>query len=276
MYIPIGKIAGCISRRRLFPCALFASALSFIFTSTVFADEIYFTSGYSETGVVVRETDDNIRFRTEMGMSTISKEKISFIEKASPKENQLLLKEWNEKKVRRKAEAEARREAERKFEQQQIAKGLVKFEGKWIAPEEKEKVLDTRKRALEHRRKFDAEQKAKGLVPFEHIWVTPEHAEELRRMEPEIYRLYDEITETEQLIESYRSAMLNVSSLEEAEEFSKRIEETNNIIDEKKRALDRLLKRADEIQAMSVIYEMPEEFLGVFPPEEGKADTELE
>ena len=273
----IDEAARIISRRhgcRQFVYPALAILLSFILTSAAFADEIYFTSGYSETGVVVRETDDNVRFRTEMGMSTVSKGKISFVEKAAPEENQLLLREWREKRAKRKAEAEARKEAERKFEQEQIAKGLLKFEEEWMSPAQKEKLLDTRKRALAHRRKFDAEQKANGLIQFEHIWVTPELADELKKMAPEIYQLHDEISETEELIESLRSAMLNVSSIEEAEEFSKRIEETSELIDKKTRMLDRLLKRADEIQEMSRTYEMPEEFLDALPPKE--EETELE
>jgi len=277
MYTRIDEAARIVSRRhgrRQFVYPALAILLSFIFTSAAFADEIYFTSGYAETGVIVRETDDNVRFRTEMGMSSVSKEKISFIEKATPEENQLLMKEWRGKRAKRKAEAEAQKEAEHKFEQEQIAKGLLKFEEKWMSPAQKEKLLDTRKRALEHRRKFDAEQKDKGLIQFEHIWVTPELADELKRMEPEIYQLHDEISETEELIESLRSAMLNVSSIEGAEEFSTRIEETSELIDKKTRMLDKLLKRADEIQKMSATYEMPEEFLNAFPPEE--EETELE
>ena len=252
----------------------FAILLSFVFVSAAFADEIYFTSGYSETGVVVRETDNSVRFRTEMGMSTISREKISFIEKAAPEENQRLLKEWREKRERRKAEEEAQKEAERKFEQEQIAKGLLKFEGRWMSPEEKEKLLDKRKRAIEHRRKFEKEQREKGLVQFEHVWVTPELADELNAMAPEVYQLDEEISEIEDLIDSLRSAMLNVASLEEADELSKRIEETTEQLEEKTRKLDSLLKRADAIQAMSVTYEMPEEFMDAFPPEEEETEFE--
>jgi hypothetical protein len=257
-------------------CASLPILLSFLFTAPAFADEIYFTSGYSETAVVVRETDQNVRFRTEMGMSTISKEKISFIEKAAPGENQRLLKEWKEKETKRKAEAEAAEEAERKFEQEQIAKGLVKFEEKWMSPTDKQKLLDTRKRALEHRREFEAAQRAKGLVQFEHIWVTPKLAEELALMEPEVYRLHDEISETEALVDSLRSAMLSVSSLEEAEELSKRIEETSDTINKKTEELNKLLKRADEIQAVSVTYEIPEEFLNALPAEEEEEEEEEE
>lgn len=257
-------------RRLLVPLILF------IFASPSFADEIYFTSGYSQTGVVTRETDDSISFRTDMGMSTVSKRKIEFIEKAAPEENRLLLKKWREKNQQRKAEVEARREAERKFEQEQIAKGLLKFEGTWMTPAQKQEILDLRKRALEHRRQFEADQRATGLVQFEHIWVTPELAEELTEMEPDIHRLNDEILDQEELVDSFRSAMLNVASIEEAENFSKRIEETVESINENLEKLNKLLKRADQIEAMGVTYEMPEEFLDAFATEETEEETEFE
>ncbi len=271
--------------RRHFRPRLFARLPVFTFlvllllptrASLCFADEIYFKSGYSQRGVVTRETDDSISFRTEMGMSTVSRERIDFIEKDAPEENRRLLKEWKEKIQLRKAEAEAQREAERKFEQEQIAKGLLKFEKKWMTPTEKAQLLDLRKRALEHRRAFEAEQRAKGLVQFEHIWVTPELAEELTEMEPEIYRLNDEILGQEELVDSFRSAMLNVNSVEDAENFSERIEEATESMNENIEKLNKLLRRADQVEAMGVTYEMPEEFLDAFPPEESEEETELE
>ncbi len=239
-----------------------------ISASSGFADEIYFKSGYSETGVVTRETDDSITFRSEMGISTISKEKIEFIEKAAPEENHRLLKEWREKTQQRKAEAEATKEAERKFEQKQMAKGLVKFEGTWVTPAQKQKILDLRKQAVKHRRKFEAEQRAKGLVLFEHIWVSPEIADELAEMESEIYRLNNEILDQEKMIDSLRSAMLNVNSIEDAEGFSARIEETIKSMNTNIKKLNKLLERADEIEATSVTYKIPEKFLDALPVEE--------
>ena len=105
-----------------------------------------------------------------MGMSTISRGKIDFIEKAAPEENRRLLKEWREKRQQRKAEAEAQRKAEEEFEREQMAKGLLKFEGKWMTPAQKAELFALRKRALEHRRTFEAEQQAKGLFQFQHIF----------------------------------------------------------------------------------------------------------
>jgi len=58
------------------------------------------------------------------------------------------------------------------FEKQQIAKGLVNFDGEWVTPEEK----------------FEREQTAKGLVKFvdrhgKERWGTPDQAQEWKRAE---------------------------------------------------------------------------------------------
>lgn len=50
-----------------------------------------------------------------------------------------------------------------RIEQEMRAKGLVKYEGKWVTPEE---------RTTRELEKFEAEQRAKGLVKFEGQWMT--------------------------------------------------------------------------------------------------------
>jgi hypothetical protein len=233
------------------------------------ADEIYFKSGYSHTGVIVRETKDSISFKTEMGMSTINREKIDFIEKATPEENQQLLKKWRDQERKLEAAKEARIDAERKFEQEQLAKGNVKFEGKWMTPQEKEHVLDLRTKAREDRRKFEQEQKAKGLVPFQYLWVTPEQAQELRQMEPKIYSLSDDIMTWRKTIDSLRAGLTKVATLEEANKYSERIEDLNKKIEDSNNKLGELLKRADEIEAAGVRYVMPEEYRKVMETNSG-------
>ena len=52
-----------------------------------------------------------------------------------------------------------------RIEQEMRAKGLVKYEGKWVTPEEK---------ATRELEKFEAEQRAKGLVKFEGKWMPEE------------------------------------------------------------------------------------------------------
>ncbi|MBI4831629.1 MAG: hypothetical protein HY801_08770, partial [Candidatus Lindowbacteria bacterium] len=204
--------------------AVFAVGLAAAPAPPLCADEIYFKSGYSRTAVVLSETEDTVKFKTEMGISTISREKVDFVEKATSQENQLLLRRWREKESAQEQAREAKREAEREFEEAQKAKGLIKFEGKWMTPKERDEMIDLRNRAKEHRSRFESGQQAKGLVMIENTWVTREQASELRKMEPEIHRLYESIMAQRRSLGALRSAMLNVASIEEAEQFSKRME----------------------------------------------------
>lgn len=254
--------------RRLPVGAVLTMALAGASVSPVKADEIYFKSGYSETAVVIREDKASVRFRTEMGLFTISKEKIDFVDEAAEEENRTLLKTWRDKERRLEEQLEAKREAQRKFEAEQFAKGLIKFEGEWMTPQQRQEALNLRRRARDHRLKFEQEQRERGLVKFQHIWVTPKTEEELLEMEAEIKKLSEELENQNKMVESLRSAMLNINSIEEAEQFSERIEEATESITLNTRKLDRLFKRADEIESLSVQYEAPEEFVGVFPSEE--------
>jgi hypothetical protein len=255
--------------RRILVTTTLAALLAAALSSLLCADEIYFKSGYSRTAVVLSETEETIKFKTDMGISTISREKVDFVEKAAPQENQLLLRKWREKEVKEEEAREAKREAERRFDEAQRAKGLIQFEGKWMTPKERDEILELRSRAKEHRRRFEAEQQARGLVMFQNIWVTPEQASDLRKTEPEIYRLYDQIASQRKTLGALRSAMLHIASVEEAEKFSKRIEGIDTSVAENSDKLGKLLDRADEIAATGVRYVPPEEFRGAFAP--GKA-----
>jgi hypothetical protein len=254
-------------RRHFLLTVMCAALFAAILNTPLSADEIYFKTGYSRTAVVIRETEDSITFKTEMGISTIGRDKVDFVEEATREENHLLLKKWRQKELEIKEAQEAKHAAEKRFEDAQRAKGLVNFEGKWMTPEEKEDLLNIRRRAREHRRQFEIDQKAKGLVKFQHIWVTPEQAKELGEMAPEIYRLYEEITSQRRMSGSLRSGMANATSIEEADEFTKRIEAINKKIAESTEKLGKLLERADEIEATSVRYETPDEFRGALGPE---------
>jgi hypothetical protein len=231
------------------------------------ADEIYFKSGYSETGVVMRETESSVRFKTEMGLVTVSKEKVDFIDKATEEENRKWLRKWRDEELRLEEQLETRREAQRKFEADQLAKGLVKFTGEWMTPERRQEILDLRKKAKRHREEFEQEQMEKGLVQFQHIWVTPQMDDKLRDMKEEIQRLADDNENKGRMVESLRAAMLNISAIDDLEAFTDRIEEITQSIADNNRRLSRLFEKADEIEASSVRYEMPAEFEGVLPDE---------
>ena len=264
---PFKEIAVFFRWRRLFVAAL---VLLFVGSAGphLLADEIYFNSGYSQTGVVIRETETSVRFKTEMGLVTISPEKIDFIDKASDEENQAMLKMWREKALREEEQLEAKREAERNYEIQQIEKGLVKFEDEWMKPERRQEILSLRKEARAHRKQFENRQIEKGLVKFQHIWVTPVVEEQLLEMEEEIESLVDQIQNDKVTVESFRSAMLNAPSLSEAEEFGKKTEKINEAIEGNSKKLNLLFKKADDIEAVSVKYKIPDKYIDALPPEE--------
>lgn len=234
----------------------------------VSADEIYFKSGHSSTAVVLNETDASITFRTEMGIVTLGHDKIDFVDKATPEENQALRRKWREDELKKKEAQEAKERAHRRFEEEQIAKGLVKFEDKWMKPKRRQEILDLRDQARRHRGAFEEEQKVKGLEKFEHIWVTAETAKELSDIKREIESLLTDIANQEKTVESLRTAMSNVASLEEADAFRERIETTGTMIAEKKEEVGRLVQRAYDIEAESIQYVPPDEFLDVVLPED--------
>ena len=76
------------------------------------------------------------------------------------------------------------------------------------------------------------------------------------------------IADQEKTVESLRTAMSNVASLEEADGLSERIKTTATLIAEKNKKLDRLFKRADDIEIKSIRYVPPDEFLDVLLPED--------
>ncbi len=51
------------------------------------------------------------------------------------------------------------------FEREQIAKGLIKYKGKWITPEDLHKLKEI-SRVLKERKEFERKQKERGLVKF--------------------------------------------------------------------------------------------------------------
>lgn len=261
-----GKSGGAPIGRSLSATVLAALALVGVCGLPASADEIYFRNGYSVTAVVIRDTEKSLRFKTEMGLSTISKEKIDFVDQAASEENRALLKKWREKELRLEEQLEARREAQKKFGEEQRSKGLVKFEDEWMTPERQQEIVNLKRRADEHQMQFEDEQRARGLVKFEHIWVTPKIGDELLEMSTAIDRLNEDLKGQAVQVDSLRAAML-VGTLEDADDYSKRIDKVSESIAENNKKLSKLYDRADDIEAISVKYEVPEEFIRVLPPE---------
>ena len=79
-----------------------------------------------------------------------------------------LTNELKQREAKRLAEEQRRKEEE--FEASQRAKGLVKYNGAWMTPEEKAETI----RKEEEKKRFVADQKRKGLDEFNGEWLTAE------------------------------------------------------------------------------------------------------
>jgi hypothetical protein len=65
---------------------------------------------------------------------------------------------------------------EEAFEKEQLAAGLVPYEGEWLTSEE-------------YATRFEADQRARGFVPFKNRWMTTEEMESEQRIDAEVAEL---------------------------------------------------------------------------------------
>ena len=94
-------------------------------------DTIYLKKGGRITGVVSKESETSIEIKSNMGTIVLSRGAIAKIEKTSTEENSALESQW---KQERDKEKEKTKEAKR-FEEEQRAKGYVKFQGTRVPAE---------------------------------------------------------------------------------------------------------------------------------------------
>ena len=89
----------------------------FIFQLRANADTLYLKNGRSIEGLIKREDADNVDLEISFGSMKFSQTQIERIERSSPKQAELIRKEWDEEKIKvqeRAKEAEERREHEPK------------------------------------------------------------------------------------------------------------------------------------------------------------------
>ncbi|MBI5119196.1 hypothetical protein HZA56_22240 [Candidatus Poribacteria bacterium] len=108
------------------------------FSSTTLADIIVFKTGAAKVGIIVEENPTSVRFRVKDSVLGISRENIERIEYAKPEENKELELKWKADKEKADEARKLKREEEQKFIEEQKAKGLVDFGGKWVTPAEAE------------------------------------------------------------------------------------------------------------------------------------------
>jgi hypothetical protein len=107
------------------------------FTKSSFADAIYLKNGNKVKGIVTQETDTSVELKINFGSKVVfSKEDITNIERDSQDEHIKLEEAWSAEKNK----LEAREISKNIFEQELLEKGFVKYQDKWVRPEEKERM----------------------------------------------------------------------------------------------------------------------------------------
>lgn len=84
-------------------------------------------------------------------------------------------------------EKKLRVEEERKFDQEQIAKGLVKYQDRWMTENEKRKLVEEEHIRHDKYKNIPNQpvSKGKGLVWYNDRWVTPQERLEMEKIKKE-------------------------------------------------------------------------------------------
>lgn len=125
-------------------------------------DTIYLKKGGHITGVVAKESEASIEIKSNMGTIVLSRGAIAKIEKTSAEENSALESQWRQERDKEKEKA---KEAKR-FEDEQRAKGYVKFQGTWVPAE---KAYEAEKGITQEREEWEktVEQQKKDFQEME-------------------------------------------------------------------------------------------------------------
>jgi len=104
--------------------------------TSVLADTVYLKNGNKVTGIITKETDKSVEIKINPGAKVaFSKEDVKNIERDSEESHTRLEEGWEIERNK----SEVKDITKDVFEEEQVKKGLVKYEGKWVTPEEKER-----------------------------------------------------------------------------------------------------------------------------------------
>ena len=112
----------------------FFTVFLLLIPGVIYADIIYLKAGGSVECVIEKETEYEVAVVVNIGKLTYPKTLVSSISKASDEENAKLKERWGSQKQRRETE----QEEWKKFSDEQEAKGLILYNGRWITKEEYE------------------------------------------------------------------------------------------------------------------------------------------
>ncbi len=119
----------------IFTCFIFFGYL--FYPKPVFADLIFFKNGNRVEGIITKENESSVEFEINLDAKiTLSKRDIEKVERQSEEENRQIRERW----VRERQRREGAEIVKRSFEEEQLAKGLVKYRDEWVTPEEMERL----------------------------------------------------------------------------------------------------------------------------------------
>lgn len=101
------------------------------------ADIVCLKNGNIIEGIIVQDTDRLLEMEVFLNAKiTFAKQDIAYVKKWTQDKNQALKQKW----LRNKEDREKAELARQQFEVEQMAKGLVKYRGKWIPESEKDRL----------------------------------------------------------------------------------------------------------------------------------------
>ncbi|MFH1854195.1 MAG: peptidase MA family metallohydrolase [Candidatus Omnitrophota bacterium] len=102
----------------------------------LFADAVYLKNGSKVTGIIVKESDDSVDIKINIGaVVTFFRRDIERVEKDADNESARLEESWEAAKMERE-----KREIQDDYADEERAKGLVEYKGELVTPEEKERL----------------------------------------------------------------------------------------------------------------------------------------
>ncbi|MCG2695533.1 hypothetical protein L6248_01205 [Candidatus Parcubacteria bacterium] len=108
-----------------------------LFVKDLLADSIYLKNGNKVTGIVVRETEDSVEIKINIGaVVTFSRQDIDRIEKDTEDRRVKIEESWETAK----AEREAKEIREDTYSDERSKRGLVEYRGDWVTPDERERL----------------------------------------------------------------------------------------------------------------------------------------
>lgn len=127
------KIKGLMVRR----VTLITFCILLLFVKDLLADSIYLKNGNKVTGIVVRETEDSVEIKINIGaVVTFSRQDIDRIEKDTEDRRVKIEESWETAK----AEREAKEIREDTYSDERSKRGLVEYRGDWVTPDERERL----------------------------------------------------------------------------------------------------------------------------------------